>query len=184
MGIHQRIWQVKEIHRLACQLPVLIARISVTDNQNFQGQQSMTIDTTFFTRCIQTLDKANSKVSQYEVTTIEYEMYRSACVKEFEIILEQSGKLLRKCLKDFAHSPKAVDRLVFKEVFRQAAQHGLLSIEQCERWLEYRDNRNNTAHDYGKKFAEYTLKLLPGFILDATALEQSIKAHAKKVEND
>ena len=144
----------------------------------------MTIDTTFFSRCIQTLDKANSKVTQHEESTIEYEMYRSACVKEFEIILEQSGKLLRKCLKDFVHSPKAIDRLVFKEVFRQAAHHGLLTLEQCERWLEYRDNRNNTAHDYGKKFAEYTLKLLPEFIEDATALEKSVRKHAKKVADD
>ncbi|OED50759.1 hypothetical protein ACH42_00715 [Endozoicomonas sp. (ex Bugula neritina AB1)] len=50
-----------------------------------------------------------------------------------------------------------MDRLVFKEVFRQAAQHGLLELEETQRWLEYRENRNNTAHDYGKKFAEQTL---------------------------
>ena len=111
----------------------------------------MTIDTAFFTRCIQTLDKAHSRVHTCEEGSIEYDMYRSACVKEFEIILEQAGKLLRKCLKDFVHSPKAIDRLVFKEVFRQAAQHDLLTIEEVERWLVYRDNRNNTAHDYGKK---------------------------------
>lgn len=144
----------------------------------------MTIDTTFFGRCIQTLDKAYSMVTQAEQSSIEYEMYRSACVKEFEIILEQAGKLLRKCLKDFAHSPKAVDRLVFKEVFRQAAQHDLLTLEQAERWLTYRDNRNNTAHDYGKKFAEYTLQLLPGFIKDAAALEQSVSKHAKRMADD
>lgn len=144
----------------------------------------MTIDTTFFGRCIQTLDKAYSMVTQAEESSIEYEMYRSACVKEFEIILEQAGKLLRKCLKDFAHSPKAVDRMVFKEAFRQAAQHDLLTLEQAERWLKYRDNRNNTAHDYGKKFAEYTLQLLPGFIKDAAALEQSVSKHAKRVADD
>ncbi|WP_419533021.1 nucleotidyltransferase substrate binding protein [Endozoicomonas sp.] len=144
----------------------------------------MTIDTTFFGRCIQTLDKAYSMVTKAEESSIEYEMYRSACVKEFEIILEQAGKLLRKCLKDFAHSPKAVDRMVFKEVFRQAAQHDLLTLEQAEHWLKYRDNRNNTAHDYGKKFAEYTLKLLPDFINDATALEQSINRHAERMADD
>ncbi len=144
----------------------------------------MAIDTMFFQRCIQTLDKAYSMVSQAEQSSIEYDMYRSACVKEFEIILEQAGKLLRKCLKDFAHSPKMVDRMVFKDIFRQAAQHDLLTLGQAERWLEYRDNRNNTAHDYGKKFAEYTLRLLPGFIEDATALEQSVSLHAKRMADD
>lgn len=144
----------------------------------------MTIDTMFFKRCIQTLDKAYSMVKQVEESSIEYDMYRSACVKEFEIILEQAGKLLRKCLKDFAHSPKMVDRMIFKDIFRQAAQHDLLTLEQAERWLEYRDNRNNTAHDYGKKFAEYTLRLLPEFIKDAMALEQSVSLHAKRVADD
>ncbi|WP_252179627.1 nucleotidyltransferase substrate binding protein [Endozoicomonas sp. 4G] len=144
----------------------------------------MTIDTTFFSRCIKTLDTARQQLLDCEEGSIEYDMYRSACVKEFEIILEQAGKLLRKCLKDFVHSPKAVNRLVFKEVFRQAAQHSLLSIEETERWLIYRDNRNNTAHDYGKKFAEYTVKLLPDFIADATALEKAIVQHMERVKDD
>ena len=74
--------------------------------------------------------------------------------------------------------------MVFKEVFRQAAQHDLLSLDDAERWLVYRDNRNNTAHDYGKKFTEHTLQLLPGFIQDATTLEKSLKKHAERMRND
>ena len=144
----------------------------------------MAINTLFFERCIQTLERAHILVRQSEAESIDYDMYRSACVKEFEIILEQAGKLLRKCLKDYSHSPKAVDQLIFKEVFRQAATHGLLTLEQCERWLVYRDNRNNTAHDYGKKFAEVTLELLPGFINDAQALTAAINTHAQGVDND
>ena len=45
----------------------------------------------------------------------------------------------------------------------------------CERWLEYRDHRNSTAHDYGVNFAEETLILLPQFISDATLLAEIIK---------
>ena len=144
----------------------------------------MTIDTSFFNRCIQTLEEAHTRLLASETDSIEYDMYRSACVKEFEIILEQAGKLLRKCLRDFVHSPKAVDRLVFKDVFRQAAQHDLLNLEQTERWLIYRDNRNNTAHDYGKKFAEETLTLIPDFITDASGLEQSVYEHVQGTSND
>ena len=144
----------------------------------------MTIDTTFYNRCVETLERACHMLESSEADSIEYDMYRSACVKEFEIILEQSGKLLRKCLKDFVHSPKAVDRLVFKEVFRQAAQHDLLTLEAVERWLIYRDNRNNTAHDYGKKFAEETKALLPDFIADAKSLEQAIVTHVKGLADD
>jgi hypothetical protein len=39
--------------------------------------------------------------------------------------------------------------------------HGLLSAEECERWLEYRDSRNTTAHDYGEDFAEKICKAFP-----------------------
>jgi len=136
-----------------------------------------TIDTTFFTRCIETLAQAHQLLLTVDKASISYEMYRSACVKEFEIILEQSGKLLKKCLKPYFHSSKAVDQLIFKDIYRYSGQHGLISIEEVERWLVYRDNRNNTAHDYGVNFAKHTLLLLDQFIIDANALEQVIKRH-------
>ncbi len=135
----------------------------------------MSIDTRFLSRCIPTLEQALQRLRQTEPDSIEYDMYSSACIKEFEIILEQAGKLLRKCLKPWFHSPKAVDALVFKDLFRQAARHGLIDIEQAERWIIYRDNRNQTAHDDGACFAESTLQLLPQFIADAIAIEQVIR---------
>jgi hypothetical protein len=109
-------------------------------------------------------------------------MYRSACIKEFEIILEQSGKLLRKLLKPYFHSSKEVDKLYFKDLFRHAVLHSLITDETCERWLEYRDNRNNTAHDYGVNFAEDTLVLLPAFIADAMAFAEVIKQQSNATE--
>lgn len=38
------------------------------------------------------------------------------------------------------------------------------------RWFQYRDNRNSTAHDYDKGFAEETLQLMPLFIQDVKQL--------------
>ncbi len=102
-------------------------------------------------------------------------MYRSACIKAFELILEQSGKLLRKGLKPYFHTSKEVDGLIFKDVFRHAVLRNIISDEACERWLQYRDNRNSTAHDYGVNFAEETVVLLPQFIADASALATAIK---------
>ncbi len=135
----------------------------------------MKIDTTYYERCIKTLEKAHVLLLNANPENIDFEIYRSACVKEFEIILEQSGKLLRKVLKPYFHSPKAVDQLYFKDVFRHAVLRNIISDEACERWLQYRDNRNNTAHDYGVNFAEETLTLLPQFIVDAFALAEVIK---------
>jgi nucleotidyltransferase substrate binding protein (TIGR01987 family) len=134
----------------------------------------MKIDTTYFERCIATLEKAQSLLKQSNPEIIDYDMYRSACIKEFEIILEQSGKLLKKTLKPFFHSSAAVDKLVFKDIFRHAVLRDIITDEACERWLQYRDNRNSTAHDYGVNFAEETLVLLPQFIADASALADAI----------
>jgi nucleotidyltransferase substrate binding protein (TIGR01987 family) len=134
----------------------------------------MDIDTGYYQRCISTLEKAHSLLLRANVEEIDYEMYRSACIKEFEIILEQSGKLLRKVLKPYFHSSKEVDKLYFKDIFRQALLRSIISAEHCERWLEYRDTRNNTAHDYGVAFAEDTLVLLPQFIADAKELAAAI----------
>ncbi len=135
----------------------------------------MKIDTAYLERCILTLEKALSLLDQSQPDTIDHDMYRSACVKEFEIILEQSGKLLRKALKPYFHSSKAVDQLVFKDVFRHGVLRNIITFEEGERWMKYRDNRNNTAHDYGVNFAEETLLFLPQFIVDANELAASIK---------
>ena len=137
----------------------------------------MSIDTTFLRRCIRTLELALDELGRRSGTDdVIYDIYRAACVKEFELVLEQSGKLLRKRLAAFFASNRQADRLAFKDLFRHAAKHGLISPEAVERWFLYRDNRNDTAHDYGEGFAEATLKLLPGFVTDAKALADTLEA--------
>jgi nucleotidyltransferase substrate binding protein (TIGR01987 family) len=142
----------------------------------------MSIETEYYERCIRTLQNAFTLLNKANPDTIDYDMYRSACIKEFEIILEQSGKLLRKVLKPYFHSSKEVDKLYFKELFRHAVLRSLITDEVCERWLEYRDNRNSTAHDYGINFAEETLILLPLFITDALQFAEMIKQQNNAVE--
>lgn len=109
----------------------------------------MNIDTTYYERCINTLDKAHSLLLKVNEGNIDFDIYHSACAKTFEIVLEQSGKLLKEILKPFFHTSKEADRLVFKDIFRHAALRSFITNEAAERWMVYRDNRNNTAHDYG-----------------------------------
>ena len=133
------------------------------------------LNTDYFARCIATLSQAFENLNQQPQDSVAYDIYCAACVKEFEIILEQTGKLLKKRLKPYFASSKQVDQLIFKDVFRQAAKHGLITLEEAERWLIYRDNRNDTAHDYGEGFANQTLALLPQFILDARRINEVIQ---------
>ncbi|MDE0118775.1 MAG: nucleotidyltransferase substrate binding protein [Bdellovibrionales bacterium] len=134
-------------------------------NKKQKMQSRINVD--HLSHCIKVLEDGYKYMQEHQPESVLYDIFRSACIKEFEVILEQCGKLLKKRLRVFFASNKAVDELTFKDIFRYAAKHGLISMESGERWLIYRDNRNSTAHDYGKNFAEQTLKLLPKFIIDA-----------------
>ncbi len=134
------------------------------------------IDTIYLRRCIKTLEHALAALRAHgSEDDIQYDIYREACVKEFELVLEQSGKLLKKRLRPWFASNRQADQLAFKDVFRHASKHGLIPADACKRWLEYRDNRNDTAHDYGQSFAEATLELLPRFVDDARKVADVIE---------
>lgn len=132
------------------------------------------INTEHLSRCLQTLERSLEALRQVEPGGVEYEVFRNATVKGFELTLETSGKLLRKALKPYFAAPKAVDGLVFNDIFRHAAKHGVITVEEADRWFQYRANRNDTAHDYGVGFAEETLKLMPGFVNDVKRLIKAL----------
>ena len=126
-------------------------------------------------RCSLTLERSLQSLAKAEPASVDYEVFRNAVIKSFELTLETAGNLLRKVLKQYVGSPKTVDALVFKDVLRHAALHGLLSAEELERWLAYRDSRNDTAHNYGEAFAEHTLRLITEFQHDALALYETLR---------
>ena len=130
----------------------------------------MNIDIEHLNRCISTLRVAWEGLQQRESGDVYYDIYRAACVKEFELVLEQSGRLLKKRLRPYFASNRQAEQLHFNDIFRYAVKHCLMSDDACERWLQYRVTRNETAHEYGEHFAEKTLELLPQFIAAAEAL--------------
>ena len=137
------------------------------------------LNTDFVTRCINTLRLAESNLSQHDAKSVTYDIYRAACVKEFEIVSEQCGKLLKKSLLVFFSSSKQLDALTYKDIFRHAAKHGFMTLEEAGRWLTYRDHRNQTAHEYGENYADNILLLIPQFLADADALLAAIASAPK-----
>jgi nucleotidyltransferase substrate binding protein (TIGR01987 family) len=129
--------------------------------------KNVDLSTEYAENSIKILEKSYEFLLSAKKPSIEYEIYRNSTIKCFEVTLEQIGKLLRKKIKPYFSSSKEVDRLNYKDVFRHALKHGLLTKETVERWFVYRDNRNDTAHDYGESFAEETVALLKDFIPDA-----------------
>ncbi len=135
----------------------------------------MNLNTDHLKRCIQTLRSSLVFFEQAAPESIDQEIYRNAIVKGYELTQETSFKLLKKALRDYGHGAKKLDTTPIKEVLRLSATHGLMTLEEVERWFAYRDNRNNTAHDYGEGFAKETLNLIPGFITDVTRLETVLR---------
>lgn len=127
-------------------------------------------------RTANTLEQALLAIeAQENREDVRFDLYRNAAIKSFELSLETAGKLLRKALKAYGGAPREVDKLVFNDVLRHAGKHGLMDVPAVERWLSYRANRNNTAHDYGQGFANDTLKLLPTYLNDVRALAPAIQ---------
>ncbi len=84
-------------------------------------------------RCIGALEVVFSEIEKHhKADDFMYDMYRAASVKEFELVQEQSDKLLR-------------ERPAIKDLFRRAARRGLIQVDAAERWLGYCGNRNDTA---------------------------------------
>jgi nucleotidyltransferase substrate binding protein (TIGR01987 family) len=136
----------------------------------------MILNTDHLRRRISTLE---SSLAMYRAATpesIDQEVFRNAIVKGYELAQETSFKLLKRALKDFGHGGRKLDATPVKEILRLVATHGLMTVEEVERWFAYRDDRNDTAHDYGEGFAKETLVLLPGFIADAKLLESVLRA--------
>ena len=135
----------------------------------------MNLNTDHLKRCIKTLRSSLMFYEQAAADSIDQEIFRNAIVKGYELAQETSFKLLKKALRDFGHGAKKLDTTPIKELLRLSATHGLMTLEEVERWFAYRDNRNNTAHDYGENFARETLRLIPGFIDDVTRLESILR---------
>ncbi|MYE03299.1 MAG: nucleotidyltransferase [Alphaproteobacteria bacterium] len=133
------------------------------------------IDTSGFRRRIDTLEAAPEQLRCRKRDETLHRVFNAACVKEFELVLEVGGALLRRCLRDFFASGREADRLTFRDTFRHAAKHALVTAEACERWLQYRDVRNASARDYGERFAETALELIPAFAADARALAGAVE---------
>lgn len=136
----------------------------------------MIINTDHLDRCVRTLGSSLDLYRQTQPGSIDQEVFRNAIVKSYELAQETGFKLLKRALQDFGHGRRKLDATPVKEILRLSALHGLMTVEEVERWFAYRDNRNDTADDYGEGFANETLKLLPAFIVDVRTLEAILRA--------
>ncbi len=138
------------------------------------------LNTDHLKRCIQTLESSLRLYQRAEAGSIDQEIFRNAIIKGYELAQETAFKLIKKALKEYGHGSKTINANPVKEVLRMAAIHDLMTVDEVERWFRYRDNRNDTAHDYGEAFALETLVLLPAFLDDIQTLARQLDSKLGK----
>ncbi len=95
-------------------------------------------------------------------------------IQNFEIVYELSIKMIRRRLQIGYFSADEVDQMEFRNLFKSAAETGLIS--HTEAWFQYRTMRNITAHTYDHEKAQRVYQNTLNFINDAAALLASLES--------
>lgn len=135
-----------------------------------------------------TVRALESAIALYEQATSQeestsQEVFRMAITKGFELAQEVTFKLLRRRLLDFGYSNGKLRETPIKDILRLAAHHGIMTVDEVERWFLYRDIRNETAHEYGMDFVEATIAVLRQFVEDAKKLIHRLRHSSEDGEH-
>lgn len=124
----------------------------------------MRLDLTSWTRALSSLERAVAR----SVAAPNDEELRDAVIQRFEYSYELSWKMLKRHLEQVVPDPGAVDHWSFQHLMREAAERGL--VDAVEPWIEYRHQRNRTAHVYDERTAWAVYQSARPFLGDARRL--------------
>ncbi|MFA5553222.1 MAG: nucleotidyltransferase substrate binding protein [Phycisphaerae bacterium] len=101
------------------------------------------------------------------------EAIKSGVIQNFEVAYETCWKFARRWLKENVPVEQAERPRSRKELFRLAAQYGL--IKDPVVWFSYGDARNLTSHTYDENTAESVFETAMDFIKDAKDLLKKLE---------
>lgn len=108
-------------------------------------------------------------VNQSDIKIKSYIKY--SCIKRFEYTYETAKKIMNKFLKK--EYDKSEKELSINNIFRE--MYGLDLINNFENWVDYREKRNFTSHEYNDSKTYIILDLIPQFIKDVEYLIISLE---------
>lgn len=126
------------------------------------------LDLSSFQKALASLGRAIARSEQAPAD----EELRDAVIQRFEFTFELAWKTLKRQLEQEVAEPASVDRLSFHDLLREAAERGL--VGDVEAWMEYRRQRNITAHTYDGDKARSVHRTALQFFPDARALCEEI----------
>lgn len=108
-------------------------------------------------------------VNQSDIKIKSY--IEDSCIKRFEYTYETAKKIMNKFLKK--EYDKSEKELSINNIFRE--MYGLDLINNFENWVDYREKRNFTSHEYNDSKTYIILDLIPQFIKDVEYLIISLE---------
>jgi nucleotidyltransferase substrate binding protein (TIGR01987 family) len=115
-----------------------------------------------------TLKVSNDQTFMAGLTDDQKEAIRAGVIQNFEVAYEMCWKYIQRWLKENAAASETEYPRTRKELFRLAAQYGLINDPQP--WFSYGEARNLTSHTYNEAKAEAVFEVAGEFLNDARIL--------------
>lgn len=96
---------------------------------------------------------------------------KDSCIQRFEYTYESSKKIMNKFLKK--EYDKTESELSINNIFRE--MYGLNLISNFENWIDYRQKRNLTSHEYNIELTYPIIDIIPKFIDDVEILVNNLE---------
>ena len=137
----------------------------------------MKLDLSSLRKAVESLEKtlrvADDEAFMSRLSEDQKEAVRAGVIQNFEFTYELCWKFMRRWLEGNLGSVY-VEGVARRQLFRLSAEHRLLS--DVDRWMEYHDARNETAHTYDEGTAEDVFETAHQFLADAQELLKALEA--------
>ena len=137
----------------------------------------MKLDLSSLCKAVESLEKAlnvvDDDVFMSRLNDEQKETVRAGVIQNFEFTYELCWKFARRWLEGNVGTAY-VAGVTRRQLFRLSAEHRL--IGDVDRWMEYHDARNETAHTYDEGTAEDVFETAHQFLADAQGLLEALEA--------
>jgi len=137
----------------------------------------MKLDLSSLRKAVESLEKtlavADDETFMSGLNDDQKQAVKAGVIQNFEFTYELCWKFMRRWLETNLGSVY-VAGVARRQLFRLSAENRLLS--DVDRWMEYHDARNETAHTYDESTAEDVLETAHRFLADARELLGALEA--------
>jgi len=137
----------------------------------------MELDLSSLRKAVESLEKtirvADDDAFMSRLEEDQKQAVKAGVIQNFEFTYELCWKFMKRWL-EMNLGPVHVTGVTRRQLFRLSAEHRL--VGDVDRWMEYHDARNETAHTYDESTAEDVFDTAQEFLADARKLLQALEA--------